>query len=78
MIYFIHIIHIHDLSREHANPQLTCSQRQWLHSSVGLSIAPVSRGHGFKLNPVEVQEFFSGFSSQLHKLRLQLRGSSFT
>ena len=23
------------LSREHMNPQLTCSQRQWLHSSVG-------------------------------------------
>ena len=23
------------ISREHMNPQLTCSQRQWLHSSVG-------------------------------------------
>ena len=23
------------LSREHMNPKLTCSQRQWLHSSVG-------------------------------------------
>ena len=33
-IYFIY--HEHSfLSREHMNPQLTCSQRQWLHSSVG-------------------------------------------
>ena len=31
-----HIHHYHSsLSREHMNPQLTCSQRQWLHSSVG-------------------------------------------
>ena len=26
----------------------TSSQRQWLHSSVGWSVAPESRGHGFK------------------------------
>ena len=26
----------------------TSSQRRWLHSSVGQSVAPVSRGHGFK------------------------------
>ena len=31
-----HIHHSHSsLSQEHVNPQLTCSQRQWLHSSVG-------------------------------------------
>ena len=33
------LFHMHHsftyLSREHMNPQLTCSQRQWLHSSVG-------------------------------------------
>ena len=27
---------------------MTRSQHQWLHSSVGYSVAPVSRGHGFK------------------------------
>ena len=27
---------------------MTNSQRQWLHSSVGYSVAPVSQGHGFK------------------------------
>ena len=46
------LFHMHHsltyLSREHMNSQLTCSQRQWLHSSVGRSVAPVSRGHGFK------------------------------
>ena len=52
MIYFIY--HSHSfLSREHMNPQLTCSQRQWLHSSVGRAS----------------HEFFSGFFTQLHKLR---------
>ena len=29
------LFHTSFLSREHMNPQLTCSQRQWLHSSVG-------------------------------------------
>ena len=33
------LFHMHHspsyLSREHMNPKLTCSQRQWLHSSVG-------------------------------------------
>ena len=33
------LFHMHHspsyLSREHVNPKLTCSQRQWLHSSVG-------------------------------------------
>ena len=52
------------LSREHMNLQLTCSQRQWLHSSVGYSVAPLSRGHGFK--PRWSPEFFSGFFTQLH------------
>ena len=28
------------------NPQLTCSQRQWLHSSVGKASHQQSRGHG--------------------------------
>ena len=49
------------------NPQLTCFQRQWLHSLVGKAVAPVSRGHGFK--PRWSPEFFSGFCTQLHKLR---------
>ena len=31
--HFISAVHIF-LLREHMNPQLTCSQRQWLHSSV--------------------------------------------
>ena len=43
-------------SREHWNPQMTSSQCQWLHSSVGQSVAPVSRGHGFK--PRWSPEFF--------------------
>ena len=34
MVHFIYYKHSF-LSREHMNPQLTCSQRQWLHSSVG-------------------------------------------
>ena len=34
---------------------MTSFKRQWLHSSVGWSVAPVSRGHGF---PVEVLNFF--------------------
>ena len=43
--------------------------------SVGQSIVPVSRGHGFK--PCWSPEFYSGFFTQLHKLRSQLRGSFF-
>ena len=35
---------------------MTSSQRQWLHSSIGESVAPVSRGHGFK--PRWSSEFF--------------------
>ena len=46
------LFHMHHsltyLSREHMNPQLTCSQRQWLHSSVGRASHRYSRGHGFK------------------------------
>ena len=48
------------------NPQLTCSQRQWLHSSVGR--APHRYGEATGSNPVEVLIFFSGFFTQLHKL----------
>ena len=51
------------LSREHMNPQLTCSQRQWLHSSVGRA------SHWYRevtgSSPVEVLNFFSGFFTQL-------------
>ena len=35
---------------------MICSQSQWLHSSVGYSVAPVSRGHRFK--PCGSPEFF--------------------
>ena len=49
------------------NPQLTCSQRQWLHSSVGRASHRWSRGHGFK--PRWSPDFFSGLFTQLHKLR---------
>ena len=61
------LFHMHHsftyLSREHMNPQLTCSQRQWLHSSVGRASHRYSRGHGFK--PRWSPEFFSGFFTQL-------------
>ena len=44
------------LSREHMNPQLTCSQRQWFHSSVGRAL------HRYRevtcSNSVEVLNFF--------------------
>ena len=55
MIYFIY--HLHSfLSREHMNPQLTCSQRQWLHSSVGRASHRYREVTGS--NPVEVLNFF--------------------
>ena len=49
MKYLIHNFTFtpHGLLRTH-NPQMTSSQYQWLHSSVGSSIAPVSRSHTFK------------------------------
>ena len=53
--------------KKHMNPQLTCPQLQWLHSSVGRASHRKSRGHGFK--PRWSREFFSGFFTQLHKLR---------
>lgn len=52
-------------SREHYNLQMTSSHRHWLHSSVGLSVLPVSRGHGFKIVKVLI---FSGFSTKLLNL----------
>ena len=50
----------------HMNPQLTCSQRQWLHSSAGRASHRYREVTGS--NPVEVL-IFSGFFMQLHKLR---------
>ena len=35
------------LSREHMNPQLTCSQRQWLHASLRNCISCVNCDHHF-------------------------------
>ena len=49
------------------NPQLTCSQCLWLHSSVGRASHRYREVTGS--NPVEVLNFFSGFFMQLHKLR---------
>ena len=50
------------------NPQLTCSKRLWLHSSVGRASHRYREVTGS--NPVEVLIFFfSGFFTQLHKLR---------
>ena len=43
-----------------------CSQRQWLHSSVGRASHQYRRVTGS--NPVKVLNFFSGFFTQLHKL----------
>ena len=43
-------------SWEHWNPRMTSSQCKWLHSSVGYSVTPVSRGHRFK--PCWSPEFF--------------------
>ena len=48
-------------------PQLTCSQRQWLHSSVGRASQWYREITGS--NPIEVLNFFfSGFFTQLHKI----------
>ena len=44
------------LSREHMNPKLTCSQRQWLHSSGGRASHRYREVTG--LSPVEVLNFF--------------------
>ena len=44
------------LSREHMNPQLTCSQRQWLHSSVGRASHRYREVTGS--SPVEVLNVF--------------------
>ena len=46
---------------------LTCSQRQWLHSSVGRASHRYLEVTGS--SPVEVLIFFSGFFTQLYKLR---------
>ena len=46
--------------------QLTCSQRRWLHRSVGRTSHRYRKFTGS--NPVEVLNFFSGFFTQLHKL----------
>ena len=61
------LFHMHHspsyLSREHMNPKLTCSQRQWLHSSVGRASHRYREVTGS--SPVEVLNFFSGFFTQL-------------
>ena len=44
------------LSREHMNPKLACSQRQWLHSSVGRASHRYRKVTGS--SPVEVLNFF--------------------
>ena len=54
-IYFIYREHSL-LSREHMNPQLTCSQRQCLHSSVGRVSHRYREVTGS--NPAEVLNFF--------------------
>ena len=54
------LFHMHQsptyLSREHMNPKLTCSQRQWLHSSVGRASHRYREVTGS--SPVEVLNFF--------------------
>ena len=54
------LFHMHDspsyLLREHMNPKLTCSQRQWLHSSVGR--ASHRYGEVTGSSPIEVLNFF--------------------
>ena len=54
------LFHMHHspsyLSREHMNLQLTCSQRQWLHSSVGRASHRYREVTGS--SPVEVLNFF--------------------
>ena len=51
-----HVCIIEVSSREHMNPQLTCSQCQWLHSSVGRASHRYREVTGS--NPVEVLNFF--------------------
>ena len=54
------LFHMHHspsyLSREHTKPKLTCSQRQWLHSSVGRASHRYREVTGS--SPVEVLNFF--------------------
>ena len=54
------LFHMHHspsyLSREHMNPKLTCSQRQWLHSSVGRASHRYREVTGS--SPVEVLNLF--------------------
>ena len=54
------LFHMHHsltyLSREHMNPQLTCSQRQWLRSSVGRASHQYREVTGS--SPVEVLNLF--------------------
>ena len=54
------LFHMHHsltyLSREHMNPKLTCSQCQWLHSSVGRVSHRYREVTGS--SPVEVLNFF--------------------
>ena len=57
------LFHMHHsltyLSREDMNPQLTCSQRQWLHSSVGRASHRYREVTGS--SPVEVLNFSQAF-----------------
>ena len=54
---FFHMHHSFTyLSREHMNPKLTCSQRQWPHSSVGRASHRYREVTGS--SPVEVLNFF--------------------
>ena len=55
-VHFRRIISQFLMTKIHLNPQMTSSHHQWLHSSVGYSIAAVSQGHGFK--PRWSPEFF--------------------
>ena len=59
-IFTYDLFHMHHsltyLSREHMNPKLTCSQRQWLHSSVGRASHRYREVTGS--SPVEVLNFF--------------------
>ena len=60
------LFHISFLSWQHINPQFTSFQRQWLHSSVGRA------SHGITKSRVQTSLkswIFSGFFTQLHKLR---------
>ena len=71
IIYFIWFIsYIINTNFFHGNiwtHNMTCSQRQWLHSSVGRASHRCREVTGSNL--VEVLNFFSGLFTQLHKLR---------